>query len=110
MAQVPRNDWNLLGLAAAGRGGLNTIAKGTEFMKDNFTNWDASSGAWSDVIGGRFEKVDFGHIKSRYNRPDLGNDVTNHILERRSFNRSHKARDLTSAEVAAETRFFQGIK
>ena len=30
MAQLPRDDWHLLGIAAAGRGGLNTIAKGTE--------------------------------------------------------------------------------
>ena len=110
MAQVPYDSWAALGDAAAGRGGIKSCADGRAFMKANFTNWDASSGAWRDVIGGRFEKVDFGHIKSRYNRPDLGNDVTNHILERRSFNRSHKARDLTSAEVAAEARFFQGIK
>lgn len=110
MAQVPRDSWTLLGDAAAGRGGITSCADGRAFMKSNFSNWDASSGAWRDVIGGRFEPVDFGHIKSRYNRPDLANDVNNHILERRSFNRSHKARDLTSAEVAAEARFFQGVK
>jgi len=45
MAQLPRDDWNLLGIAAAGRGGLNTRAKGMEFMNANFTNWDANSGA-----------------------------------------------------------------
>ena len=110
MAQLPLDDWHLLGFAAAGRGGLNTIAKGTEFIKANFTNWDERSGAWRDVIGGRFGAVDFGHVKSRHNNPDLANDVNNHILERRSFNRSHKARDLSSAEVAAEARFFQGVK
>jgi hypothetical protein len=110
MAQVPRDSWTLLGDAAAGRGGITSCADGRAFMKANFSNWDARSGAWRDVIGGRFEPVDFGHIKSRYNRQDLANDVSNHILERRNFNRSHKARDLTSAEVAAEARFFQGVK
>ena len=97
----------MLGDVAADRGGISSCADGRAFIRTNFTTWDVSSGAARDAIGGRFEPVDFGHIKSRHNHPELANDVNNHILERRSFNRSHKARDLNCAEVAAEARSFK---
>lgn len=109
MLRVTGDDWHLLGVAAAGRGGLNT-SNGEVFMRSNFSAFDKNSGAWRDVIGGKFEPCDFGHKQSRFNRPDLANDPGNHHLERRSFNRSHQARDLTPSEIATEARIWNRVR